>query len=104
MNDVPGLSELRARKANDFGLAMSLPPLVNPTEDPQRKAAKQIARTLDAQQSYIDQRLAAAPKPKRKQDALMMKLEALRNERLGREDRCQLSKSNVEVQPAKDDE
>jgi hypothetical protein len=101
-HDIPGLHELRMRKATDVGLVMSLPPLATNTDASPRGASKQIVRTLDAQQTYIDRRLAAPPKPKRKQDVLVMKLEALRRERLGREEPVrQSSKSKAaEVLPA----
>merc|ERR1711904_222124 len=53
--------------------------------DRDSKAAKKMVRSLDAQQLYIDRYLAGAPRPRGKQEALTMKLEALRNERLARE-------------------
>eukprot|EP00746_Dinoflagellata_sp_MGD_P161680 gnl/MRDRNA2_/MRDRNA2_88912_c0_seq1.p1 gnl/MRDRNA2_/MRDRNA2_88912_c0~~gnl/MRDRNA2_/MRDRNA2_88912_c0_seq1.p1 ORF type:complete len:361 (+),score=75.58 gnl/MRDRNA2_/MRDRNA2_88912_c0_seq1:135-1217(+) len=95
-DDMPGLQELRIKKATDYSLSLSLPPLAKS----ESAASKQIVRTLGAQQSYIDQHLAAPPKPKRKQDALVMKLEALRRERLGREESVsQIGKIKAEQAP-----
>lgn len=112
MDDLPGLSELRVRKSSDAkGIAMSLPLRSTGSESPKlkRNAYKQNVRTLDAQQLYIDKYLAAPPPPKGKHEALTMKLEALRNERLAREEtsvphsRLHESKSDKE-QPIKAEE
>lgn len=86
-DDIPGLRELRVRKATDLGqMVIPLPSLTTSNDESPKRAYKQKVRTLDAQQLYIDRRLAAPPKPKSKQDVLLMKLEALRRERLGREE------------------
>jgi len=106
-DEMPGLGELRMRKAMDVGkIPMPLRPVAKSSEESPRKESKRRARTVDAQQSYIEHRLSVAPQPKRKQDVLMMKLEALRNERLGRDDPSrQWTKCKaVEVQAPKTDE
>lgn len=106
-DEMPGLGELRMRKAMDVGkIPMPLRPAAKSSEESPRKESKRRARTVDAQQSYIEHRLSVAPQPKRKQDVLMMKLEALRNERLGRDDPSrQWTKCKaVEVQAPKTDE
>jgi hypothetical protein len=89
-DDMPGLGELRERHV--IGAArhdMSLPPLADFDGDsPGKKAtirSKRMVRSLEAQQGYIDQYLAAPPKPKEKSELLTMKLEALRKERLARQ-------------------
>lgn len=99
-DDMPGLRELKMRKAMDCGLVMPLPPLVKSNDESGASKSKQIVRTLDAQQLYIERRLAAPPAPKSKTDALTMKLEALQRERLGREESAsQISKSKADQVP-----
>jgi len=106
LEGLPGLDELRARKLMDAGrFAMSLLPAAS-SDSPRgcaRTAPKKKVRSLDAQQFYIDQFLAAPSAPKGKQEALSMKLEALRNERISREDRrSSYAESEAdEVQPLK---
>lgn len=101
IDDCSGLLELRMRKVGRVP-APQLPSSGSESPKFNKSSHKQKVRTLDAQQLYIDKYLAAPPKPKGKHEALTMKLEALRNERLAREDgfllprQSQESKSNKE--------
>lgn len=85
--DLPGLGELRARHLTGHAPLSLHPPTHGGINSPSsRKPPRKIIRSLDAQQHYIDRFLTTAPKPKDKQELLMMKLEALRNERFAREE------------------
>lgn len=92
MEDLPGLGGLLVRHAVDKNIpkTSAVPQNVkssssaSPSPGPVRGAPEPVARSRSAQQSYINQRLVP-PKFQGKQQALLMRLEALRNERLARE-------------------